>query len=111
LVMAIEQTAPPQPITNPELPAGASASLERHTGKGEGRMHIELGSRIVNGRIAMKASSLTAVVMNQNQSKIGLDMDMDVTSAPGPTPGRPRRAAPAGSRRRRAPSPGCSRPG
>jgi Na+-translocating ferredoxin:NAD+ oxidoreductase RnfC subunit len=82
--MAIEQTAEPQPINNPELPSGAIASLERHAGKGEGRFHVELGSRIVNGRIAMKANTVTAVVMNETRKKFGVDMDMDVTFAPGP---------------------------
>jgi len=86
LTMTIAQTAPPQPINSPDLPAGTSVSLERYAGTGEGQMNLQLDSRTLNGRISLNVDVVTAVVQNENRGNIGVGMDMLMTFSPGPAP-------------------------
>ncbi|HKW01974.1 MAG TPA: hypothetical protein VJN96_19260 [Vicinamibacterales bacterium] len=85
LKTTIEQTAPPQAVTNPALPAGTDVSLAKFTGTGGGTVTLHLDSLIPTSEV----NSSTNMTMNVNaggstqQMSIGITLKMSI--APGKT--------------------------
>lgn len=82
LTMTIAQTAPRQPIRAPGLPAGATVLLDSYAANGEGELSPRLDSRVLAGRIAMKANVATSAVMSDSREDFGMQMDMRIVFAP-----------------------------
>ena len=82
LKVTTEQTAPPQSISNPALPAGAEMYLENMTGSGQGTVVIKLDSLVPTSEMSMASSmSMSISLGGQNQS-IVTDNKVKVTIAP-----------------------------
>ncbi len=77
--MTIEQTAPRQPIT---VAGRTTATLERYSGKGEGRVNAALDSRALEGRVTLKANMAMSVVAAGRPADAGVDVDMQMTFTP-----------------------------
>ena len=87
LSFAIEQKADPQPMTPRGLPPGTTASLESHSGKGQGQWESALDSRTPRVQMSVRTQTASTVVMNQNRANLNVDLKMDVKVAPvEPTP-------------------------
>jgi hypothetical protein len=68
LKLAIEQTTPPQSITNPALPAGAEVHVDSAKGTGTGTQVIHLDSLIPTGETNVVSSmSMTISMAGQTQ--------------------------------------------
>jgi hypothetical protein len=86
IALTIEQTAPPQPMRLPMLPAGASATLESYAGHGQGQMDVRLDTRIPQAALTVQSKTASTVVFNEARQPMNMDMTMDVKIAPGPPP-------------------------
>jgi hypothetical protein len=82
LKVTTEQTAPPQSISTPGLPAGAEMYLEKMAGTGEGTVVMKLDSLVPTSDMNMASSMAMSVsVGGQNQSIVS-DNKIRVTIAP-----------------------------
>jgi hypothetical protein len=86
LAIAVEQTAPPQPLKAPGLPPGATVTMDSFTGQGVGRSEISLGSRTPRATVATQTKTASTVIVNENRSGMTMDMSLDVKIAPGRAP-------------------------
>ena len=77
-----EQTAPPQPVSNPQLPAGATMSLVSLTGTGTGTMKLKLDSLVPNSEMNAKTSTVMDMSMGGSSQRMSVDTTMKVTIAP-----------------------------
>jgi hypothetical protein len=84
LKAVVEQMAPPQPINNPMLPAGADVSLERLTGSGNGTVSLHLDGLVPTSDVNMQ----TTVVMNVNAGGSTQQMTIATTMKMGISPGK-----------------------
>ncbi len=58
LRLLTEQTAPPQPVTAPNIPAGVHASLENMRGAGNGTMTIRFDSLVPTSQASLSSSAV-----------------------------------------------------
>lgn len=83
LKVVTEQTAPPQPISNPALPAGAEMNLEKVTGSGTGTILIRLDSLVPTSQLESATTMAMTMSMGGQSQPITTDMKMKVSVAPG----------------------------
>jgi hypothetical protein len=83
LAIKIDQTAPPQPMNNPSLPAGATVMVDSVTGTGTGTMKVALDSLVPTS----EADSRTTMVMSVNSGgspqPISIETTVKLAVAPG----------------------------
>jgi len=74
LKMKMEQTAPPQSVSNPALPPGTEVSLEKLVGSGTGTTKINLNSLVPS--VEMNSTISTAMVMSMGGASQPVTSDM-----------------------------------
>lgn len=77
-----EQTAPPQPVSNPQLPPGATVSLVNLTGTGTGTMKIKLDSLVPTSEMNAKTTTVMDMSMSGQSQRMSVDTTLKVTIAP-----------------------------
>jgi len=77
-----EQTAPPQAVNNPQLPAGATVQLVNLTGTGTGTMKIKLDSLVPTSEMNAKTTTVMDMTMSGQSQRMSVDATMKVTIAP-----------------------------
>ena len=82
LGLKTEQTAPPQPVNNPQLPPGATMQLVTLTGTGTGTTKIKLDSLVPISEVNSKTSTVMDMTMSGQQQRMSVDVTMKVTIAP-----------------------------
>jgi hypothetical protein len=58
LKVTMEQTAPPQPLSNPLLPPGTDARLQKHSGTGSGTIALRLDALVPASDMTMQTNTL-----------------------------------------------------
>jgi hypothetical protein len=81
--LAIEQTAPPQPVTNPMLPPGLKSEILKLTGSGSGSRAIRLDSLVSPGESTTSVSALMRLLLPGKPQDVTVDTKVKVTVAPG----------------------------
>ena len=78
-----EQTAPPQTVSNPALPAGAEMYLDKMSGSGTGTVVVHLDSLVPTS--TLESTTSTAMTMNMSGQTISVTVDgkTKITIAPG----------------------------
>jgi predicted peroxiredoxin len=78
-----EQTAPPQSVNNPALPAGAEMYLDKMSGSGTGTVVVHLDSLVPTS--TLESTTSTAMTMNMSGQAISVTVDgrIKITIAPG----------------------------
>ena len=86
LTVQLAQSAPSQPMRSPGMPAGTTATLERYSGNGQGKMELRLVAPIPRSTLAIRSDMASTVATGDKRS--GLDMQMQVAMkiGPGQTP-------------------------
>ena len=79
----LEQTAPPQAISNPALPPGAEVHLDKLTGVGTADMKLNLNELVPTSDAAMDTTMLTSIAMGGNAMQMAMNISMKLTIAPG----------------------------
>jgi hypothetical protein len=82
LKVTAEQTAPPQAVSNPSLPAGAEMYLEKMVGSGEGTVVIRLDSLVPTSEMTMISTMAMSVSIGGQHQSIATDNKVKVTIAP-----------------------------
>jgi hypothetical protein len=77
-----EQTAPPQPVNNPQMPAGATLQLVSLSGTGTGTMKISLDSLVPTSEMNAKTTTVMDMSMSGQSQRMSVDTTMKVTIAP-----------------------------
>jgi hypothetical protein len=78
----MEQTAPPQPVSNAALPPGTEIALEKLTGSGTGTTRISLNSLVPT--VEMNSTIVSSMVMSMGGATqpVSTDMTMKMSIAP-----------------------------
>lgn len=79
LKIKTEQTAPPQAISNPALPEGASMSVEKLSGSGTGSVVIRLDSLVPTSELDTTTSTSMAMNMGGQSQSVTVDGTMKLT--------------------------------
>jgi hypothetical protein len=82
LKLVTDQTAPPQSVSAPGLPAGVEASLESLTGSGTGTMLIHFDSLVPTSEGTMKTATVMNVAMGGDTQRIGVQASIQMKVAP-----------------------------
>jgi hypothetical protein len=80
--VATEQTAPPQSISNPALPAGAEMHLDKMAGTGEGTATIRLDALVPTSQMTMNSAMAMTMGLGGQTQSIVADNKVRVTIAP-----------------------------
>lgn len=83
LKVTTEQTAPPQSVSNPSLPAGAEVYLDKMAGSGEGTVTIKLDSLVPTSEMTMTSSMAMTVNLGGQSQAMNSDNKIKITIAPG----------------------------
>lgn len=78
-----EQTAPPQSVSNPALPAGTEMALEKLTGTGTGTIVIRLDSLVPTSQAESSVTMSMSISMGGMSQPVTSDMKMKMSVAPG----------------------------
>jgi hypothetical protein len=70
LRLLTEQTAPPQPVTAPGLPAGVRASLENMRGSGNGTMTIRFDSLVPTSQASLSSSGVINIATDGTSQQV-----------------------------------------
>lgn len=79
LTLNIVQSATPGPITDPAMPAGVTASLDKLDGKGEGKTVINFGHPMV-GEAVMQLNINTITTQAMGEMKQTMDMTVNMAT-------------------------------
>lgn len=82
LKMTSEQTAPPQSVSNPALPAGTEVSLEKLTGSGVGTSTVQLNSLVPTSSMESTTSTVMGVNMGGQSMPMTTESKIKITVAP-----------------------------
>lgn len=82
LKLLTEQTAPPQPVTAPGLPAGVDASLENMRGSGTGTMTIRFDSLVPTSQASLSSSAVVSVAMGGTSQQVSTQTTVRLSVAP-----------------------------
>jgi hypothetical protein len=82
LRLKVDQTTPPQSISNPQLPAGASMEIEKMGGTGTGTSTIQLGSLVPTSEIQSTNAASMVMSMGGQSQKMAVDTRVKVSIAP-----------------------------
>lgn len=83
----ITQTAPPQDMAPPGMPAGAKVHLDRLESTGKGKMAVNLGSLVP--RVEMTLSSDMAMTVDAEGERQAMKMTMGIDAKMGPAGSKP----------------------
>lgn len=79
----VEQTAPPQSISNPAMPSGMSVQLKEMTGLGSGTAALRLDALVPTGDATMESTVVTQIDMGGNLQEMAVTTSLKMTVAPG----------------------------
>ena len=82
LRVKVEQTTPPQSISSPQLPAGASMEIEKMAGTGTGTSTINLGTLVPTSEIQSTNAASMIMSMGGQTQKMAVDTKVKVSIAP-----------------------------
>jgi hypothetical protein len=82
LKTTIEQTAPPQAISNPAMPAGADVQLERLSGTGTGAISLPLTGLVPTSDVTMTSDMVMSISMAGNQQTVTTKISIKAGIAP-----------------------------
>lgn len=77
-----ETTAPPQPVTNPMLPADAQVQVEKLTGTNAGTVTLNLGGLVPTGDTSGTTNTVMSLTMAGQSQQMAVDIKMKTTVAP-----------------------------
>jgi len=77
-----EQTAPPQSVSNPNLPAGAEIYLDKMTGTSEGKVTIRLDNLVPTSEMTSTSSMSMTMNMGGQSQPLASDNTTKITIAP-----------------------------
>lgn len=83
MTVKTEQTAPPQAVSNPALPAGAEMTLEKLSGSGTGTIVVHLNSLVPTSTLESTTSTAMTMNMNGQSMPVTVDGKIKITIAPG----------------------------
>ena len=81
--VAVQQTAPKQPVSNPALPAGVTVTIDSWTGTGTGNTKMRMDSLVPTSDLALTANAVMSMDMGGNPQQMGTDIRMKLTITPG----------------------------
>lgn len=76
------QTAPPQPLSNPALPAGVQASLDKLDGTGSGTMTIRFNSIVPTSEMSSRTATTMSVDAGTGAQQIGVTATLKLSVGP-----------------------------
>jgi hypothetical protein len=82
LKVTVSQTAPPQPVSNPALPAGVQASLDTLQGTGTGTMMIRFDSVVPTSEMTSRTATTMSVDAGTGTQQIGVTATIKLSVAP-----------------------------
>lgn len=82
LKIQVEQTTPAQSINNPNLPPGASASIDKASGRGIGTTTIRLDNLVPTSESATESSTAMTVSFGGSSQQMTVDAKIRVTISP-----------------------------
>jgi hypothetical protein len=77
-----DQTAPPQPMNNPALPAGLTMMVEKMLGTGTGTITLDLTTLIPKAEMSMTTDASIVMDMGGTTQPMGMTMKLKTTVAP-----------------------------
>ncbi len=80
--MKLEQTAPPQGITNPALPAGSVVNIEKLAGTGTGTIALRFNSLVPTSEMSSSTAMAMAMDMGGQTQRMAVDTKVKVSIAP-----------------------------
>jgi hypothetical protein len=83
LKTTIEQTAPPQSMSNPALPAGTDVSLAKFTGAGGGTVTLRLDSLVPTSEVNSTTNMTMSVNAGGSTQQMSVGLTLKMTIAPG----------------------------
>jgi hypothetical protein len=83
LKVKLEQTAPPQPVVNPDMPPGVDSTLDKMSGSGTGTVTIRLDSIVPTSSMDSTTSTAMNISMGGQSQSMGMDMKLKLSIAPG----------------------------
>jgi hypothetical protein len=89
LSFTIDQVAPKQRLKVPDLPPGATSTLENYKGHGNGRSEAPLDFRTPTAEMTVRSSFVSAVAMGEERLSVSNEMEMVMKISPTP-PSPPR---------------------
>jgi hypothetical protein len=82
LSFTIDQVAPKQRLEVPDLPPGATSTLENYKGHGNGRSDAPLDFRTPTGEMTVRSSFVSAVVMGEERVSVSNELEMVMKISP-----------------------------
>ena len=82
LKVTSEQTAPPQSVSNPNLPAGSEMNLDRMSGSGTGTTIIHLDSLVPTSSMESTTSSAMSMSAGGQSMAVSTDGKIKITVGP-----------------------------
>ncbi len=83
LKVRTEQVAPPQPVSNPDLPPGAEMRLEKLSGTGSGTMTIRLDSLVPTSQADAVSKATMSVAMGGQTQPVSVETKLKISITPG----------------------------
>jgi len=83
LNVKIDQTGPPQPMKNPNLPPGANVTVESMTGSGTGTMTVPLNNLVPTSQADSKTTMVMSIDAGGGPQRMTIETTMKVKIAPG----------------------------
>lgn len=80
--VTVSQMAPPQAVSNPALPAGIQASLDKLEGSGAGTMTIRFDSVVPTSEISSRTATTMSMDAGTGVQQIGLTATLKMSVAP-----------------------------
>jgi hypothetical protein len=78
----LEQTAPPQGISNPALPAGSVVNIEKLAGTGTGTIAMRFNSLVPTSEMSSSTAMAMAMDMGGQTQRVAVDTKVKVSIAP-----------------------------
>ena len=75
-----DQTAPPQNVSNPSLPAGATVDVEKMTGSGSGSLTLRFDSLVPTSEMSSTTSMSMVVNVAGQSQKMGVDTKVKIST-------------------------------
>jgi len=78
-----EQTAPPQSVSNPAMPSGASMQLQKMTGSGSGTAALRLNGLVSPGTLNVDSATVMQLDIGGNTQQVSVTTSMKMAVAVG----------------------------
>ena len=83
LKTTVEQTAPPQSVSNPAMPSGAEIQLQKMTGTGSGALTVRLNGLVPTSNVNMESTMVMQIDFGGETRQMSATTSLKMSVAPG----------------------------